>query len=143
MVLFDNIPRGTAITCPEIEKLLTSEEITDRVLGREPHRHRLGKDRCRLHRQQHPPGRRYGQPDLEDRHRPRSARSGEPRVHATPIRSPGFRPTAPRLLGALLTIMAGNPTLQRRHEAGFQPETRFKILVDAGGLGGRARRQAL
>jgi hypothetical protein len=32
-LIWDNIPRGSAITCPHIEAALTSSEISDRVLG--------------------------------------------------------------------------------------------------------------
>jgi hypothetical protein len=32
-VVWDNIPRGKSISCPTIEKMLTSETYTDRVLG--------------------------------------------------------------------------------------------------------------
>ena len=125
MVLFDNIPRGAAITCPEIEKLLTSEEITDRVLGES----RTGTASARLvviftGNNILPAGDMAsrslkividpGRPDPENR----------AFTHADPIA--WVQANRPRLLGALLTIMAGNPTLQRRHDASFQPETRFK-----------------
>ena len=33
MITWDNLKRGTAISCPTLEKSLTSPEITDRVLG--------------------------------------------------------------------------------------------------------------
>jgi hypothetical protein len=33
MIAWDNLPRGAAITCPVIEKSLTSSTITDRILG--------------------------------------------------------------------------------------------------------------
>jgi hypothetical protein len=33
MICWDNIPRGAAIACPSIEKALTAEMYTDRVLG--------------------------------------------------------------------------------------------------------------
>ena len=46
-------------------------------------------------------------------------------THAEPIA--WVQANRGRLLGALLTIMAGNPTLQHRHDDAFQPETRFKM----------------
>jgi hypothetical protein len=33
MIAWDNLPRGTSISCPVIEKFLTSPFITDRILG--------------------------------------------------------------------------------------------------------------
>src|SRR5438105_7812143 len=33
LLAWDNIPRGEAISCPTIEKALTAEELSDRVLG--------------------------------------------------------------------------------------------------------------
>jgi hypothetical protein len=33
IIAWDNIPRGTSISCPSIEKALTTETYTDRVLG--------------------------------------------------------------------------------------------------------------
>jgi hypothetical protein len=33
LIAWDNIPRGAAISCPSIEKALTSEEYSDRILG--------------------------------------------------------------------------------------------------------------
>ena len=33
LIVWDNIPRGAAISCPSIEKALTAETYTDRVLG--------------------------------------------------------------------------------------------------------------
>jgi hypothetical protein len=32
-LVWDNIPRGTAISCPTIDKVLTAEQFSDRVLG--------------------------------------------------------------------------------------------------------------
>jgi hypothetical protein len=124
--VFDNIPRGTAITCPEIEKLLTAEEITDRVLGET----RTGTASARVTiaftgNNIQPAGDMAsrtlliridpGRPDPENR----AFR------HADPIA--WVQANRGRLLGALLTILAGNPMLRRRREAGFQPETRFKL----------------
>jgi len=33
MVVYDNIPRGSALNCPTLERVLTSGEIQDRILG--------------------------------------------------------------------------------------------------------------
>lgn len=33
LVVYDNIPRGSAISCPTLERVLTSTNLTDRVLG--------------------------------------------------------------------------------------------------------------
>jgi hypothetical protein len=33
MVVYDNIPRGSKVSCPTIERALTSSELSDRVLG--------------------------------------------------------------------------------------------------------------
>jgi hypothetical protein len=33
LLVWDNIPRGTAISCPSIEKALTAQEYSDRILG--------------------------------------------------------------------------------------------------------------
>jgi hypothetical protein len=33
LVVWDNIPRGESISCPTIEKALTAEELSDRILG--------------------------------------------------------------------------------------------------------------
>jgi hypothetical protein len=33
LIVWDNIPRGAAISCPSIEKALTAETYTDRILG--------------------------------------------------------------------------------------------------------------
>jgi hypothetical protein len=126
-VVFDNIPRGAAITCPEIEKLLTAEEISDRVLGES----RTGTASARIvvaftGNNIHPAGDMAsrtllipinpGRPDPENR----SFR------HADPIA--WVQANRARLLGALLTIMAGNPALRRRrHEEDFRAETRFKL----------------
>jgi hypothetical protein len=125
-MVFDNIPRGAAITCPEIEKLLTSEEITDRVLGES----RTGTASARMivaftGNNIYPAGDMAsrtllipinpGRPDPENR----AFRRADPIAWIQANRA--------RLLGALLTIMAGNPTLLRRHEEGFQAETRFKL----------------
>lgn len=33
MVVYDNIPRGSKVSCPTIERALTSRELEDRVLG--------------------------------------------------------------------------------------------------------------
>ena len=33
MVVYDNIPRGAKVSCPTIERVLTSPELADRVLG--------------------------------------------------------------------------------------------------------------
>jgi hypothetical protein len=38
LIAWDNIARGTAIGCPSIEKALTTETYTDRVLGETEHR---------------------------------------------------------------------------------------------------------
>jgi hypothetical protein len=38
MLAWDNIPRGTTISCPSIEKALTTEFYTDRVLGTPGHK---------------------------------------------------------------------------------------------------------
>jgi hypothetical protein len=125
-VVFDNIPRGAAITCPEIEKLLTAEEISDRVLGET----RTGTASARIivcftGNNILPTG------DMASRTLPIPIDPGRPdpenRVfrHADPIA--WVQANRGRLLGAVLTILAGNPTLRRRHEPGFQPETRFKL----------------
>jgi len=125
LVPFDNIARGTGITCPEIEKLVTAEEITDRVLGES----RTGTASARVTiaftgNNIHPAGDMAsrtlviridpGRPDPENR----------AFKHADPIA--WVQAHRGRLLAALLTILAGNPTLRRRREAGFQPQTRFK-----------------
>jgi hypothetical protein len=125
VVVFDNIPRGAVITCPEIEKLLTAEEITDRVLGES----RTGTASARVTvaftgNNIHPAGDMSsrtlvipidpGRPDPENR----AFRHADPIAWVQANRS--------RLLGALLTILAGNPALRRQREPGFQPQTRFK-----------------
>lgn len=33
MVIYDNVPRGSSLSCPTIERVLTSPELDDRVLG--------------------------------------------------------------------------------------------------------------
>jgi hypothetical protein len=122
-VVFDNIPRGTGITCPEIEKLLTAEEITDRVLGES----RTGTASARIvvaftGNNIYPTGDMAsrtlcirldpGRPDPENR----AFRHRDPIAWVQANRA--------RLLGALLTILAGNPTLWRRGEPGFQGSVR-------------------
>ena len=52
-IVWDNIPRGTKIACPHIERSCTTELYSDRVLGvSEIHRH-FRLDHQHLHRQQH------------------------------------------------------------------------------------------
>lgn len=55
-----------------------------------------------------------GRPDPENR----------PFKHVEPVA--WVQANRPKLLGALLTILSGNPTLKRRWSPDFQPETRFK-----------------
>ena len=125
MVLFDNIPRGTTITCPEIEKLLTSEEISDRVLGES----RTGTASARIvivftGNNIEPAG------DMASRSLKIIIDPGRPdpenRDFAHPAPIAWVQANRPQLLGALLTILSGNPALRRRRDPSFQPETRFK-----------------
>jgi hypothetical protein len=125
-VVFDNIPRGTAITCPEIEKLLTAEEISDRVLGET----RTGTASARIvvsftGNNIYPAG------DMASRTLRILINPGRPDPENRAFKHPDpiawVQANRGRLLGALLTILAGNPTLRRRHEPDFQPETRFKL----------------
>jgi hypothetical protein len=61
-LVWDNIERGTAISCPSIEKALTAAEFTDRVLGVSRLGHGAQHDRAGLHRQQHRAQGRHGEP---------------------------------------------------------------------------------
>ncbi len=123
VLCWDNIPRGAAISCPSIEKALTSESYCDRVLGHsvtqtvpattvmfftgnniEPRGDlasrslsvRLSVDR----------------PDPENR----------PFQHADPIHWTMLNRN--RILRALYTLLLGNPQL--RPGQFREPETRFK-----------------
>jgi hypothetical protein len=61
-LVWDNIERGHAISCPSIEKALTAAEFTDRVLGRVPLGDRARHHGAGLHRQQHRAQGRHGEP---------------------------------------------------------------------------------
>jgi hypothetical protein len=51
-ILWDNIPRGTQISCQHIEMVCTTENYTDRVLRRQQECFRRRQSREHLHRQQ-------------------------------------------------------------------------------------------
>jgi hypothetical protein len=59
-LVWDNIPRGTMIACPHLERASTAETYSDRVLGETKTLSRLYNPR--IHRKQHRPEIRPGLP---------------------------------------------------------------------------------
>ena len=125
-ILWDNIARGTQISCPHIEKSCTSAYYADRKLGvSEASQHRCG-NHPPVHRQQH---RGKGRSRLAQRAHP-------PRRRAVPTRRTGSlctrtptaqstRTIAPRYWRALYTILLGNPQgLQRSAMPRARPGSR-------------------
>jgi hypothetical protein len=126
MVVWDNIPRGGVVKCPSIEKALTAETYSDRVLGTSEHRTVPATTvQVFTGNNIHPGGDMASrsfiahleatQPDPENR----------PFKHTDPIRwSIEHRG---EILHALYTLLLGNPALQPGTEESKQPaETRFK-----------------
>ncbi len=60
LLVWDNIPRGAAISCPSIEKALTAETYKDRILGVSENRTVPASHGPCLHRQQYRATRRHG-----------------------------------------------------------------------------------
>jgi hypothetical protein len=129
MLVWDNISRGTTISCPSIEKALTTEFYTDRVLGITGHKTvptytpmlftgnnisprgdmcsrslivRLGVNRI----------------DPENR----NFKHADPIVWANDHRG--------RILQALYTLLLGNPRRGQKKNDRSQSETRFKVWWD-------------
>jgi hypothetical protein len=126
MLVFDNIVRGSVISCPSIEKALTTELYSDRILGESTNktvpaytiivftgnniapRGDLASRSLQVHLS-------VDRPDPENR----------PFTHADPI--VWTHAHRGEILGALYTLLLGNP---RRHQSpdALAPEvTRFKL----------------
>ena len=124
-ILWDNIARGTQISCPHIEKSCTAAYYSDRKLGVSRNGRDRGRDHPLVHRQQYRRRKAIS---------PRAAwRSGSASIatirktasSSTPIRSAGPTPIAPKSCGALYTVLLGNPTLKKPRDAPMK--TRFKM----------------
>jgi hypothetical protein len=127
MLTWDNITRGAAISCPHIEKALTNEFYSDRVLGFTQYRLVLSSTihvftgnniapRGDMASRSLSARLAVDRPDPENR----------PFVHSDPL---GWTQAhRARILRALYTILVGNP--RRRPGAHPAPETRFKAWWD-------------
>ena len=124
-ILWDNIARGTQISCPHIEKSCTAAYYADRKLGVSE---MVATAASTIHF--------FTGNNIGPTRRSRLAQPGDPprasiapiRKTASsniPIRSAGPITTAPRSWRALYTILLGNPTLKKPRNAPMQ--TRFKM----------------
>ena len=139
-IVWDNIPRGTQISCPHIEKSCTTALYSDRTARRQRDGGRRRRRHPLLHRQQYraaaatclakPPGR--GSKSIAPT--PKTGHS------STPIRSAGPKPTAAKILAALYTILLGNPVL--RPGSTPRPRDTLQDLVAPRRLRRRTRRRA-
>ena len=128
-LVWDNIERGTAISCPSIEKALTAAEFTDRVLG--------------VSRSATVPSTTV-QASPATTSRPGatwpaarscaawrwSARTRRTAPSATPTRSAGRCATAPGSCGRSTSCCAGTRRCGCRRRSGIASKTRFKAWWD-------------
>ena len=84
-IVWDNIARGSQISCPHIERSCTSADIQDRILGVSERASSLDRRHPLLHRQQHRAQRRSRITLTENPTGSHPRRSGKPRL--SPSRS--------------------------------------------------------
>jgi hypothetical protein len=127
LLIWDNIKRGSVVSCPSIEKALTTETYSDRVLGMSEIRQVPANTiQAFTGNNVHPGG------DLSSRSLKIQLDTDRPDpenrtfAHSDPISwTLNHRG---RLLQAMYTILLGNPRRQSgRHT---EPETRFKVWWD-------------
>jgi hypothetical protein len=127
MLTWDNIARGSTISCPHIERALTNEFYSDRVLGATQHRLVLTST------VQFFTGNNIG-PRGDTASRSLIVRLAvdrpdpENRTFKHPDPLAWTEANRGRILAALFTILMGNP--RRRGGANTPPETRFKTWWD-------------
>jgi hypothetical protein len=123
-ILWDNIPRGTLIDCPHIQKASTSDTVTDRILGVSK---TASASAAAIHLFT---GNNIG-PKGDSVSRGLQARievertdpENRPFRHSDPI---GWTEVnRPKILQALYTILLGNPELKKPRNA--PAKTRFKL----------------
>jgi hypothetical protein len=122
-ILWDNIPRGTLIDCPHIQKASTSDTVTDRILGVSK---TASASAAAIHLFT---GNNIG-PKGDSVSRGLQARIEVERTDPEnrPFRhsEPGWtEANRPKILQALYTILLGNPELKKPRNA--PAKTRFKL----------------
>ena len=125
LIAWDNIPRGSTITCPHIDRALTSHTYTDSASSASPR-----TAPCQPSPSMPGPATTSDQKATPRRARRPSAsaptdqtrRTGASR---TRIRSPGPMPIVAGILRALYTVLLGNPRLTGDDTTPRQ--TRFKV----------------
>jgi hypothetical protein len=123
LICWDNIPRGATISCPSIEKALTAEMYTDRVLGASEFRS-VPASAIHLFTGNNitPRG------DLASRALTARLAVDRPDPENRPFRHPDplgwTEANRGRILSALYTVLLGNPRLRARDPS--PPQTRFK-----------------
>jgi hypothetical protein len=127
MLTWDNIKRGTAISCPSIERALTTETYTDRVLGISETRTVAAATVMsftgnNITARGDLSSRRLTSPLAVDRLDPenRSFRHSDPIAWTYANRG--------RILRAMYIVLLGNPRL--RCNEGLPPQTRFKVWYE-------------
>ena len=123
-ILWDNIPRGTQISCPHIEQSCTSAYYADRKLGvsemvAPPPRPSTSSPATISGRRATWPRAACTSASTSTAPTPRTGRS------STPTRSAGPKNHRGEILAALYTILLGNPQLKAARDA--EGKTRFKM----------------
>ena len=138
-ILWDNIARGTQISCPHIEKSCTVGVLCRPQARRERNGLHRSVDHPHFHRQQYRRARATWlraackSASTSTAPTPRTGRS------SIPTRSAGPRTTAPRSWRRSTPSCSAIPSSKRARRRGQDP---VQDVVAAGWLGGRARRQA-
>ena len=129
-LIWDNIARGSTVSCTSIERSLTTEFYTDRVLGEFEDRDGADLHRPGVHRQQHrAQGRsRVAIADRTARHRPPDPENRKFK-HADIIAWTDAN--RGHILQAAYTILLGNPRRGEGEHA--EAPTRFKVWWDVVG----------
>ena len=133
-VVWDNIPRGTIISCPHIEKCSTAESVQDRVLGASRNETASCATINSFTGNNVGPKGDFASRSLiarivVDRPDPENRTFQHPDPIGWTLNHRG------QILGALYTVLLGKPRLQQEQNERTQAKTRFKDWVAFGWLG--------